>query len=182
MAKLTSAVITRYALVDNTTVLREKRKSAIPPKKPSKTQNGVSSNGMIGLHLEIIINKDEKITCPITAIPKEKLGYFMELFVIKIRKKDGSEYTSTTLHHLVAGPMHHLREADVKIDFFQDEEFEKFRKTLDSEMKRIRSIGDGTRKGKAEIITPEEKVRLWTTGTYFNVYYYNKIFKSFLIN
>ena len=64
----------------------------------------------------------------------------MELFVIEIRKKDGSEYTSTTLHHLVAGLMRHLREADVKIDFFQDEEFEKFRKTLDSEMKRIRSI------------------------------------------
>ena len=76
----------------------------------------------------------------ITAIPKEKLGYFMELFVIEIRKKDGSEYTSTTLHHLVAGSMCHLRKADVKIDFFQDEEFEKFRKTLDSEMKRIRSI------------------------------------------
>ena len=58
-----------------------------------------------------------------------------------------------------------LREADVKIDFFQDEEFEKFHKTLDSEMKRIRSIGDGTRKGQAEIITPEEEERLWTTGT-----------------
>ena len=76
----------------------------------------------------------------------------MELFVIEIRKKDGSEYASTTLYHLVAGPMRHLREADVKIYIFQDEEFDKFHKTLDSEMKRIRSIGDGTRKGKAEII------------------------------
>ena len=88
----------------------------------------------------------------ITAIPKEKLGYFMELFVIEIQKKDESEYTSTTLHHLVAGLMRHLRKADVKIYIFQNEEFDKFRKTLDSEMKRIRSIGDGTRKGQAEII------------------------------
>ena len=101
--------------------------------------------------------------------------------------------------------MRHLREADVKIDFFQDEEFEKFCKTLDSEMKRIRSIGDGTRKGQAEIITPEEEERLWTTGTYFihwnilqciiiiikikllKISYilqciYNKIIKNFLIN
>ena len=66
----------------------------------------------------------------------------MELFVIKIQKKDGSEYTSTTLHHLVAGLVRHLKEADVKIYIFQDEEFDKFRKALDSEMKRIRSIGD----------------------------------------
>ena len=58
----------------------------------------------------------------------------MELFVIEIQKKDGSEYISTTLHHLVAGRVLcviDLREADVKIDFFQDEEFDKFRKTLD---------------------------------------------------
>ena len=76
----------------------------------------------------------------------------MELFVIEIRKKDGSEYTctSTTLHHLVAGLMRHLRKADVKNYIFQDEEFDKFCRT--SEMKRIRSIGDGTRKGQVEII------------------------------
>ena len=126
MAEPTSTVIMRYTLVNNaTTVLEEKRKSAIS-KVPSKTQNGVSSNGMIGLHLEIL-TKMKKFR-PITAIPKEKLGYFMELFVIKIQEKDRSEYTSTTLHHLVAGLMRHLRGADVKMDFFQDEEFDKFRR------------------------------------------------------
>ena len=176
MAESTSAAITRYALVNNTTtVLEEKRKSAIPKKSQQDTKWCVKQwNDWVAFRN---INKDEKIPCPITAIPKEKLGYFMELFVIEIRKKDGSEYTSTTLRHLVAGLRRHLREADVKIDFFQDEEFEKFHKTLDSEMKRIRSIGDGTRKGQAEIITPEEEERLWTTGTYFNVHVYNIIIK-----
>ncbi len=62
--------------------------------------------------------------------------------------------------------MRYLREADVDIDIFQDKEFANFRKTLDGEMKRIRSTGDGTsRRGQAEIITPEEEETLWTSGT-----------------
>ena len=55
MAEPTSAAIMRYTLVDNACQQSWRRKESLPsPKKPSKTQNGVSSNGMIGLHLEIL--------------------------------------------------------------------------------------------------------------------------------
>ena len=67
-------------------------------------------------------------------------------------KKKGSEYTSTIFHHPVAGPMCHLREADVKIDFFQDEE-------------------------QQLAITTELIVSLL-----MHTSMYNKIYKSFLIN
>ena len=74
MAEPTSAV-TRYALVDNTmTVLEEKRKSAIP-KKPSKTQNGVSSNGMIGLNLEILTKMKKFLSYNCNSKRKIRLFY-----------------------------------------------------------------------------------------------------------
>ena len=86
MAEPTSAAITRYTLVDNTTtVLEEKRKSAIPKKTQQDTKWCVKQwNDWVAFRN---INKDEKIPCPITAIPKEKLSYFMERFVIKYERK-----------------------------------------------------------------------------------------------
>ena len=83
LAEHTSAAIMRYALVNNaTTVLEEKRKSAIP-QKTSKTQNGVSSNGMIGLHLEILTKMKNFLSYNCNS-KRKIIGYFMELFVIEI--------------------------------------------------------------------------------------------------
>ena len=38
-------------------------------------------------------------------------------------------------------------------------------RTLDGEMKRIRSTGAGTKKKQVEIITPDEEEKLWSSGT-----------------
>ncbi len=120
--------------------MEEKRKSAIP-KNPADTKWCVKQwNEWAAFRNQ---NKTEKIPIAITAIPTNQFGYWLELFVLEVRKKDGSKYSSTSLHHLVAGLMCYLREADVDIDIFQDKEFANFRKTF-GEMKRIRSTGDGT--------------------------------------
>ena len=47
----------------------------------------------------------------------------------------------------------------------KEDVFANFRKTLDGEMKRIRSTGAGTKKNKAEPITPEEEENLWSSKT-----------------
>ena len=92
----------------------------------------------------------------IAAVPVAQLSYWLEVFVLEVRKRDGSEYSPGTLHHLVAGLMCHLREAGIRIDIFSDDDFANFR--------RIRRNGAGKQKGQAEVITEDEEELLWSKG------------------
>ena len=94
-----------------------------------------------------------------------EIEHWMTRFVLEVRKKDGKEYAPNTLHHITAGIMRHLRwNGRPDIDFFRDARFAKFRQSLDSEMKRIQSLGIGTKKKQAEVLTEEEEELLWTEG------------------
>ena len=55
-----------------------------------------------------------------------------------------------------------MREVKPELDIFKDQGFSEFRRTLDSEMKRLCSLGLGTTVKQAEPITNEEEDRLWT--------------------
>ena len=48
--------------------------------------------------------------------------------------------------------------------FFKDPAFSELQKTLDSEMKRLRSRGLGCNPKKADPISVEEEELLWSTG------------------
>ena len=50
------------------------------------------------------------------------------------------------------------------VGIFQDPSFAEFRSTLDSEMKKIQSLGIGTKKKQAEPLTIDEEELLWQTG------------------
>ena len=52
-------------------------------------------------------------------------------------------------------------------NFFKDPVFSGFQKTLDSEMKRLSSLGVGVKKRQAETITVEEVALLWEIKTSF---------------
>ena len=74
-------------------------------------------------------------------------------------------YPANTLHHLCHGVMRHLRETGWhELDIFKDPSFAEFRATLDSEMKKIQSLGIGSKKRQAEALTVEEELFLWQTG------------------
>ena len=91
---------------------------------------------------------------------------WLERFVLEIRKKYGTEYIPSTLHHIICGLMWYLREtSNPSVDFFKEDVFANFQKMLDGEMKRIRSAGAGTKKNQAELITPEEEESLWGSNT-----------------
>ena len=47
--------------------------------------------------------KEEKVPENIEAIDNEQLQYWMNRFVLEVRKKDGAEYAPNTLHHLCCG-------------------------------------------------------------------------------
>lgn len=156
--------ITRYAQAKTDDQVLLARKSSVPEKTQQDTKWCVRLWDEWAEHRNSQM-PDKQIATPITAIPLGDLSYWLERFVLEIRKRDGSEYVPATLHHIVCGIMRHLRETDPTIDVFNDPTFTHFRKTLDGEMKRIRSTGTGTKKKQAELITEEEEEQLWSTGT-----------------
>ena len=93
------------------------------------------------------------------------LSHWLEAFVLEVRTKHGKEYSPDTLHHLICGILRYVRETSMPtVDFFKDHEYGNFRKTLDSEMKRIRRTGKGSSKKKAEPLTNHDEEKLWESG------------------
>ena len=79
-----------------------------------------------------------------------------------MRKKDGSEFPSSTLHHVVCGIMRHLRwNGHPGLDFFTDIDFTTFKCSLDAEMKRLLSQGIGSKKRQAEPLSIKDEDILW---------------------
>lgn len=82
------------------------------------------------------------------------LNFWMQRFIVEIRRKDGSEYPPNTLTQIVAGLQRHLRSVCVgrQINFFKEEDlfFREFRKTLDARMKLLTSQGIGVDKKRAD--------------------------------
>ena len=69
--------------------------------------------------------------------------------------------------HLCCGVMRYLRECGrYELDLFKDSAFAEFRTTLDAEIKRIQSLGIGTKKKQLELFTDEEEKMLWQTGQF----------------
>ena len=85
--------------------------------------------------------------------------------MLEARKKDGTEYPPDTLYHIVCGVMRFLRQnGKPEVDFFKERVYANFRSTLDSEMKRLKQAGMGSRKRQAEPLTGEEEELLWEKG------------------
>ena len=93
-----------------------------------------------------------------------ELTHWMSRFVLEVRKVNGSECPPNSLHHICAGLQRHLRMSGRDIDLFKDTAFAPFQATLDGEMKCLQSVGLGSKKRQAEVITEEEEEKLWSTG------------------
>ena len=93
----------------------------------------------------------------------EELQSCLSLFVLKARKKGGSEYPPQTLHHIVCGLVRFLRRTKPGLDVFQDANFAQFRATLDAEMKRLKQAGVGSRARQAEALSDADEDLLWQT-------------------
>ena len=93
------------------------------------------------------MEKNELVPEDIATLDGEKLHYWLSYFVLEVRKKSGLEYPPNTLHHICRGLLCHLKEnGRPEIDIFKDTNFADFRATLDREIKRLQSLGLGTKK------------------------------------
>ena len=73
----------------------------------------------------------------------DKIDYWMQKFVLEIRRKDGKEYPPNTVYQICYGIMHHIRKYSPEINFFSQPTFASFKKTLYGEMKRLKANGAG---------------------------------------
>jgi len=105
--------------------------------------------------------------CPphlLTCQPSELNDWLCRL-VLAVCCKDGKPYPPNTLHQLCCGLLRHVREVNPAVDFFQDAAFTSFRKTLDSEMKRIKATpGVVSAPKQADPILEWEEDILWQKG------------------
>ena len=91
-----------------------------------------------------------------------ELNRWLCKFILEVRHQDGKNYPPNTLYQLCCGILRYVREVKPDLDIFKDQGFSEFRRTLDAEMKRLRSLGLGTTVKQAEPITNEEEDRLWS--------------------
>ena len=105
------------------------------------------------------------LDCPphILLCQPEELNQWLSKFVLEIRRKDGQQYPPQTLYAICCGLLRYVRELKPDINFFKDAQFSGFQRTLDGEMKHLRSCGLGSKK-QAEPISIHEETILWEHG------------------
>ena len=94
----------------------------------------------------------------------DQLDYWLSKFVVEAKNKNGESYPPNTLYGICCGLMRYVRDLHPEVNFFKDPQYAGFRKTLDGEMKRLRSLGLGVKRKQAEPITVEEESSLWDHG------------------
>ena len=159
-----TANATRFAIPKSEEEVQQARKARIPKKTQTDTKYCLDIWKNWSIFRNSVVDT-EQVNEDITALDNNGIQYWMSRFVLEVRKKDGSEYSPNTLHHICCGILRHLRESGrPDIDIFKDSSFADFRATLDGEMKRLQSLGIGAKKRQAEPLTEEEEERLWQTG------------------
>ena len=122
-------------------------------------------------------------------VPQE-LNEYLCYFVLEVRTKQGKLYPKDTLYNLVCGLARYFKEDLQRPDLnFMNPgfiHFNRFRQTLDSQMKMATEEGIGTVKKQAQPISEEQERVLWEKGVVSSgtalglsraVYFYNcKVF------
>jgi hypothetical protein len=97
------------------------------------------------------------------------LDYWLQRFIVEIRRKDGNPYPPSTLLAITSGIQRHLRtENNAQVNFFKEDEntFLGFRKALDARMKELTVQGVGVSVKKADPITKQDEQTLCDTGVF----------------
>lgn len=93
----------------------------------------------------------------------ETLNYWMQRFVLEVRKQDGSEYPP--LYYIVGGLLRYLRDENIHNMNFLDEKdhrYAVFQRVLDVRMKELLSKGLGTKVRQADPILAEVEEKIWS--------------------
>lgn len=97
----------------------------------------------------------------------KKMSFWLEQFVVEVRKLDGTEYSSIYL--ILCGLHRHLGENGIYDKNFLDEKnvyFARFSKVLNARMRTLNEKGLGFAVKRADPILPEQEDKLWGKGVF----------------
>ncbi|XP_061176185.1 uncharacterized protein LOC133185143 [Saccostrea echinata] len=113
-------------------------------------------------------NRDENIP-ELHVMDSKEMGYWLERFVVEMRKKDGTEYPPKSIYLILCGLLRHLRDKGIYDKNFLNEkntEFAGFRKIADAQMRNLIDKGLGCDIKCADPILPEQEEKLWEKGVF----------------
>ena len=108
--------------------------------------------------------------CPVNILETEDaecLAKWLSLFVIEIRKKDGSCYPPATIHMLLCGLqriMNRKKTRPFNIFSKNDVRFRSFHGTMESVFQSLHKKGIGAEVKHTEVISNEEEALIWSKG------------------
>ena len=155
--------------------VKQQQKNAIP----MKTRK--SNNWAVGLWKEWAENRNTKIQTtvepgypiPTTIGGFDKdyslMDYWLQRFILEIRRKDGNPYPPNTLVQITSALQRYLRtDCDINVNFYKDDDptFAGFRKTLDARMKDLTAQGIGIKTNKSDPVTKDDEHQLWASGVF----------------
>ena len=92
---------------------------------------------------------------------------YLSMFVVEARKKNGDNYPPSTLHQILCGILRHMRQLNATCPNFLDKGDKRFKvlhSTLDADFHSLHADGIGIMVKHAEVITPDEEMKLWSSG------------------
>ena len=108
---------------------------------------------------------DEECPADLLESPSvESINYWLSRFVVECRRRDGEHYPSTTLYQLLAGLLRYSRSKSKDCPNFLDKTDHRFRELRGAVSRNLRKEGVGAEVKHASIFSPEEELKLWSSG------------------
>ena len=143
----------RFKTLATDSDVEEAKKRAVPKNTDKNTSWAVNIWKQWSAHRrQTCASYSDWPTHLIIAHPTE-MNYWLSKFVLEARKANGDHYPPDTLYCICSGLLRFVRVTRPEINIFKDPAFAGFQRTLDSEMKRLRSLGLGVKRKQAEPIT-----------------------------
>ncbi|MCG8044643.1 MAG: hypothetical protein N0E48_02985 [Candidatus Thiodiazotropha endolucinida] len=89
-------------------------------------------------------------------IPPADLDDYISVFLLSVRKRDGTEFEPATVRSFVSSINRHLIMNGYKFSIMTDAQFRRCREILAAKQKQLKSIGKGNRPMAADEITDDE--------------------------
>ena len=116
---------------------------------------------------------------------QEELDFWLCRFIVKIRRKDGTEYPPNTLLSITSGIQRHMREngrPETVLLATNNMYVPTFQKAIGFRMKELTSKGVGIHSKRADPVTEMDEHKLWEASTFnldtgnglnYAVFFYN---------
>ncbi len=159
------ASINRFGAPRSSADVEAVKKSHVPKKTQANTAWATNIwREWVAYRLKNPLSVEEhsyKLDGNITKVDTPAIGFWIQRFVLEVRRGDGKPYCPDSLYQLCCGLQRALREDDRDVNLFDDFQFAQFRSVIDGELKRLNRTGQYIHKKKANVITLEMEEVLW---------------------